>query len=83
LLAAAMDRVFTENPKAPVKDVKAVVVVKDGRVVAERYASGFGIETPLLSYSVAKSFTTALLGVLMRQGRLHADQPVGAPKWRR
>jgi CubicO group peptidase (beta-lactamase class C family) len=82
VLSAALERVFTESPNEPVKDVKAVVVVKDGRVIAERYAPGFGIDTPLISYSVAKSFTNALLGILVRQGRLHADQPVGAPEWR-
>jgi len=80
-IAAAIDRVFTEAPGEPSKDVKAVVVVKDGRIVAERYAPGFGIDTPLLSYSVAKSFTNALTGVLARQGRLRVDQPVGAPEW--
>ncbi|MGI9168981.1 MAG: serine hydrolase domain-containing protein [Caulobacteraceae bacterium] len=80
-IAAAMERVFAERPGAPIKHVKAVVVVKDGRVIAERYAPGFGVDTPLLSYSVAKSFTNALLGVLVRQGRLRVEQPVGAPEW--
>jgi len=80
-LAAAIDQVFAEQPGAPIKQVKAVVVVKDGHVIAERYAPGFGVDTPLISYSVAKSFTNALLAVLVRQGRLKADQPVGAPEW--
>jgi hypothetical protein len=82
-LAAAIDRVFAERPGEPAKQVKAVVVVKDGHVVAERYAPGFGIDTPLISYSVAKSFTNALLAVLVREGRLRVDQPVGAPEWAR
>jgi CubicO group peptidase (beta-lactamase class C family) len=80
-IAAALDRVFAEDRAQPVKNVKAVVIVKDNRVVAERYAPGFGFDTPLLSYSVAKSVTNALLGILVRQGRLRVDQPVGAPKW--
>jgi CubicO group peptidase (beta-lactamase class C family) len=80
-IAAAIDRLFAEEPQQPLKTVKAVVVVKDGRVVAERYAPGFGVGTPLLSYSVAKSFTNALLGVLVRQGRLRVDEPAGAPEW--
>lgn len=78
---AALDQVFNEHPGQSIKDVKAVVIVKDGHVVAERYARGFGVDTPLLSYSVAKSFTNALLGILVRQGRLRVDQPVGAPEW--
>lgn len=77
-LAAAVDRLFTERPQ---RRVKALVVVKDGRVIAERYAPGIGVETPLPSYSVAKSLTNAFLGILVRQGRLRVDQPVGAPEW--
>lgn len=81
-IAAALDRVFSDDKTQPVKNVKAVVIVKNGRVIAERYAPGFGPDTPLLSYSVAKSFTNALLGVLVRDGRLRIDQPVDAHEWR-
>jgi CubicO group peptidase (beta-lactamase class C family) len=80
-LAAAIDRVFAESSDRAPKHVKAVVIVKDGHVVAERYAPGFGVDTPLLSYSVAKSVTNALLAVLVREGRLAVGQPVGAPEW--
>lgn len=80
-IAAAVDRLFAESADQPNKNVKAVVIVKDGRVIAERYAPGFGVETPLLSYSVAKSFTNALLGILVREGRLRTSQAVGAPEW--
>ncbi|NID14741.1 serine hydrolase domain-containing protein [Luteibacter yeojuensis] len=80
-IAAAIDRVFTESPDQPVKHVKAVVIVKDGHVIAERYAPGFDLHTPLLSFSVAKSFTNAFLGVLSREGRIRVDQPLGAPEW--
>jgi CubicO group peptidase (beta-lactamase class C family) len=81
LINAALDREFDERAGTPIKDVKAVVIVKNGHVIAERYASGYGVGTPLLSYSVAKSFTNALLGILVKQGRLRVDQPVGAPEW--
>jgi CubicO group peptidase (beta-lactamase class C family) len=80
-IKAALDDVFDERAGQPAKHVKAVVIVKDGHVLAERYAPGVGVDTPLLSYSVAKSFTNALLGILVRQGRLRVDQPVGAPEW--
>jgi CubicO group peptidase (beta-lactamase class C family) len=80
-LTAAIDRVFDDRPGMKAKNVKAVVVVKDGHVIAERYAAGFGVDTPLNSYSVAKSFTNALLAVLVRDGKIKVDQPVGAPEW--
>ncbi len=80
-LKAAFDREFADPPGQPPRFVKAVVIVKDGKVAAERYAQGYGVDTPLLSYSVAKSFTNAVLAILVRDGRLKADQPVGAPEW--
>jgi CubicO group peptidase (beta-lactamase class C family) len=80
---AALTQEFTEQPAQRARYVKAIVIVKDGHVVAERYAPGFTLDSPLLSYSVAKSFTNALLGILVRQGRLRIDQPVGAPEWNR
>ncbi len=80
-IAKAIERVFAERAGEPSKRVKAVAIAKDGRLVAERYAPGIGIETPLMGYSVAKSFTNALLGVLVRQGRLAVEQRVGAPEW--
>ena len=79
---AALDREFTEQPAQRPRYVKAIVIVKGGHVVAERYAAGFTLDTPLLSYSVAKSFTNALLGILVRQGRLKISQPVSAAEWR-
>ena len=77
----ALDREFTELPSERPRFVKAIVIVKDGQVIAERYAPGFTLKTPVLSYSVAKSFTNALLAILVRQGRLRIDQPVQAPEW--
>jgi CubicO group peptidase (beta-lactamase class C family) len=80
---AALTLEFTEQAAQRPRFVKAIVIVKDGRVVAERYAPGFTLDTPLLSYSVAKSVTNALLGILVQQGRLSVDQHVEAPEWQR
>jgi CubicO group peptidase (beta-lactamase class C family) len=81
-IKAALDSEFTEQPSERPRYVKAIVIVKDGHVIAERYAPGFTLDTPVLSYSVAKSFTNALLGILVRKNRLRIDQPVRAPEWK-
>jgi CubicO group peptidase (beta-lactamase class C family) len=83
VINAALALEFTEQPSERPRFVKAIVIVKDGRVVAERYAPGFTLGTPLLSYSVAKSFTNALLGILVQQGRMSVDRHVEAPEWQR
>jgi CubicO group peptidase (beta-lactamase class C family) len=80
-LRAALDRAFAEPNGGPQRASKAIVVLYDNRIVAERYASSFGIDTPLLSWSVAKSVINALIGILVRQGRLSLDAPAPVPAW--
>lgn len=80
-LRAAVDRVFTEPSSGPHRWVHAVVVVQHGQIVAERYAPGVGVDTPLLGYSVSKTAINALVGVLVRQGRLKVDAPAPVPAW--
>ncbi|HMI86045.1 MAG TPA: serine hydrolase [Polyangiaceae bacterium] len=62
-------------------ETRAVVIVQRGRLVAERYMAGFGPETPLLSWSMAKSVTQALLGIAVRRGLVAIDDPMGNPRW--
>jgi CubicO group peptidase (beta-lactamase class C family) len=80
-LRLALDRAFAEADRPPYRRTKAVVVVHEGRVVAERYAPGYGIDTPLIGWSVTKSVTSALVGILVRQGRLVPEQPAPIPAW--
>ena len=81
-LRSALDRVFAEPAGGPQRATKAVVVYHDGRVVAERYAPGYGIDTPLYGYSVTKSVVNALIGILVRQGRLSINTPAPVAAWR-
>jgi CubicO group peptidase (beta-lactamase class C family) len=69
-LKAALEEAFNDSGSSP-QPMKAIVIVKHGRVVAERYAHAFGIDTPILSFSVAKSISNALLAILVRQGKLN------------
>jgi CubicO group peptidase (beta-lactamase class C family) len=62
-------------------ETRAVVLVQRGRLVAERYRGGFGPQTRLISWSMAKSITQSLVGVAARQGKLDPDQPMGNPRW--
>ena len=81
-LRAALDRSFAEPDKPPYVQTAAVVVVHDGRVVAERYAPGYGVDTQIHGWSAAKSITSALVGILVRQGRLSVDGPAPVEQWR-
>jgi len=82
-LATAMDAAFVEpGPNNPRK-TRAVVAVYDGRLIAERYAPGFNLNMPQLGWSMSKSVTNALVGVLVRNGKLDVHRPAPVPEWQK
>jgi CubicO group peptidase (beta-lactamase class C family) len=81
-LKAALDHAFEEPPAPPLRRTKAVVAVRDGSVIAERYAAGIGVDTPLLGFSMTKSVINALMGILTRQGIVTPSMPAPIPEWR-
>jgi CubicO group peptidase (beta-lactamase class C family) len=80
-LVAVLDEAFSEPDPAHRRRTRAVVVVHKGRVIAERYASGFGPDTAFPGWSMAKSVLNALVGILVRDGRLSVDTPLAVPEW--
>lgn len=80
-LAAVLDRAFAEPDKSTPRNTRAIVVIKDGRILAERYAEGIGIDTPLLGFSATKSVISALAGILVRKGALKLHGPVPIAAW--
>ena len=59
----------------------AFVVTWKGRLIAERYGDGISRQTPLESWSMGKSVTASLMGVLIRQGVYDLGQPAPIPEW--
>jgi len=81
-LRAALDHAFEEPEAPPFRRTKAVVVVRDGSVIAERYAKGVGIDTQLLGFSMTKSVINALIGIMTQQGLVSPSIPAPIPEWR-
>jgi CubicO group peptidase (beta-lactamase class C family) len=81
-LRRALDLAFAEPDATTRRLTKAVVILHDGQLIAERYAEGYGPETPIWGHSLSKSITNALIGILVRQGRLRVDQVAPIPAWR-
>jgi CubicO group peptidase (beta-lactamase class C family) len=76
-IAAAVDAAF-EPPEA----LTAVFLVTHrGRIIAERYRDGIDMHTPLESWSMGKSLTGTLMGVLIQQGVYELWQPAPIPEW--
>lgn len=79
-LGAALEAAFAD-PDGD-RHTLAVVVVHDGELIAERYAPGVGPETALPGWSMTKSVTATLVGLLVRDGKLDVDAPGAIREWR-
>ncbi|MHA6522817.1 serine hydrolase domain-containing protein [Tessaracoccus sp. G1721] len=81
---AAVGRAFGDDLDAAARDelgTRAVVVLHDGELVAERYADGFTAATPQLGWSMAKSVANLLTGVLVEKGSVAVDDAALRPEW--
>lgn len=79
-LSLAMEQAFTDT--IPYKGTFAVMVVYQGQPVAEKYAEEFGPENRFLSWSMAKSFTNTLTGILVKEGKLDIYAPARVDEWK-
>jgi CubicO group peptidase (beta-lactamase class C family) len=78
----AVDFAFTETDSSKKINTRAVLVLYDGKLIAERYAAGFDLHSRMLGWSIAKSFMGALIGILVNEGRLNVAMPAPVPKWK-
>ena len=60
----------------------AFMVLHQGGVVGERYDKGIGADTKLLSWSMAKSFANALVGIMVKDSLVDIHQPMSIPEWK-
>ena len=79
-LRAAMKDAF-ERRVPVLGETRQVVIIQGGRLVYEQYASGYGPDTRLISWSMAKSVTQALVGTAVLQGLVDIDKPMGNLHW--
>jgi CubicO group peptidase (beta-lactamase class C family) len=80
-LDRALDHAFAEPGPGHRRRTRAVAVVYDGQLIAERYAPGFGPGTPMPGWSISKSVTNALVGILVGEGKLALHGPAPVPEW--
>lgn len=82
MLEKAIDNPMNEKTNGKPVFTRAVLVVYDGNIVGERYAPGFDKSTPLLGWSISKSLTAAMIGILVAQGKLDIDKAAPVPEWK-
>ncbi len=78
-LNIALEQAFADT--IPYKGTFAVKVVYKGQPVAEKYIEGMSPDIRFLSWSMAKSFTNALLGTLVNDKLIDIYVPVDIPQW--
>ncbi|MDX1646060.1 MAG: serine hydrolase [Longimicrobiales bacterium] len=74
-LQAASDWAF--DRESPEQVTLSLMVVHDGRIIHERYAPGVEVSTRTRTWSTAKSIAVTLIGILVDQGKLALDEPLG------
>jgi len=82
-LAQVVDAAFSEPDAERPRRTRALLVIQSDRLLAERYAPGFSERSGFIGWSMSKSVTSALAGILVAQGRLALDGPAPVPEWSR
>lgn len=60
----------------------AVLVLRDGRIVGERYRAGYDLHTPQRTWSAAKSLTATVVGRAVQLGKVTVEAPANIPEWK-
>ena len=76
-----LERAFVGQPTDALAETHAVLAVQHGEVVVECYAEGVDADTTLISWSMAKSITQALVGFAVADGLLDVHAPAAVPEW--
>ena len=79
----AMDFADLFDDKQGVGETRAAMVMHGGEIVAERYADGYDAGTRFISWSMAKTVTAVMIGMLVADGALELDEPAPVPNWQR
>lgn len=81
-LNRAIDQAFIEeDPNSPSKNTRAVVVLHRGKLIGEKYAPEVNHNSPLLGWSMTKSLTSTIFGMLVDRGKIDIESQTQIPEW--
>jgi CubicO group peptidase (beta-lactamase class C family) len=80
-LGRLLDHAFGDDEPDDLERTNAVVLVQHGAIVAERYRKDIDPDRAFISWSMAKSITSCLIGILVRQGKLDISRPMPVKEW--
>ncbi len=74
---------FAEPGEEKVRRTRAIIVVYDGQIIAEKYANEFNSNSRHLGWSMAKSVTNALIGLLVKEGKISLNDKAPIEEWQK
>lgn len=84
-LKTAFANHFKEDSLETVNGVKrntrAILMLYKGQIVMEQYADGFDKDSRLIGWSMTKSIVNAMIGVLVKQGKININDPMPIKEW--
>lgn len=80
-LERTLNKVFEEKDPEHLQGTRAVVIAYRGKIIAERYAEGFNRDTPLTGWSMTKSVTNAMVGILVQMNLLKLEDDHLFEEW--
>ena len=80
-LNTAIDNAF-DNKGVIKKRTRSLLVIYKDKIIAEKYDTGFDKESKLLGWSMTKSITATLFGILEKQGKFDINKPAPIPEWK-
>jgi len=81
-LNTAIDYAMNYSEKNKSAYTRAVLVLYNGKIAGEKYAPGFHANKSLLGWSISKSLTAAMIGILVKQGKLDINAPAPVSEWK-
>jgi CubicO group peptidase (beta-lactamase class C family) len=80
---SAVGKVFIESNPDKNLYTRSLLIVHNGRLITESYGPGITKDTPLLSWSMAKSVTNAIVGIMAMKGKISLKGPAPVPEWQK
>ena len=78
----SIDKFFAEEDPENPKNTRAIVVLYNGQLIGEKYAAHVNYMTPLLGWSMTKSITGTMAGLMIRDGYFKLNDPAPIAEWR-
>jgi len=81
VLDSIIDGAFDKEGDEPFKKSLGIAVVYKNQLIAEKYLDGYDETTPFLGWSMTKSITGAMTGILVEEGKMDITAVADVPEW--